>query len=55
MKRLQFFCPLCGQTLKASKLKCNHEGTAHKKSFYEDPDKYALDEVNVKLVIIKED
>ena len=54
MKRLRFFCPLCGQRLKAPKLECNHKGTTHQRKFYNDPDKYALDEVNVEIVTIQE-
>ena len=54
MKRLRFFCPLCEQRLKATKLECNHKGTTHEKSRFSDPDKYALDEVNVEIVTIQE-
>jgi len=53
-QRLQFECPVCGQKLQAKqgRFKCNHKGTAHDKKFYHDPDKFELDEVHVKIIVL---
>lgn len=52
--RFQFECPVCGQTLKAKqgRFECNHKGTSSQKGFLSDPDKFEIDEVHVKIIIL---
>ena len=54
--KLEFECPLCKTKLEAKggRFECNHKGTPNAKKLWNDPDKYELHQVHVRLVTYSE-